>query len=209
MKTGIINRQGLNVEQLTNSDAGDLVIFDIGENAGNILLVNNSILIPLINGRTYEINRIRMHLSFFNNAELHPADYAFAQYEQFTAQILIDAFLADSAGTVQKGLFNNMLVIFEGGFTFNIIFQEPFLIDTSVSTATYLKITFKPNDFVFNSISLMTIPPAAGQVINVKGFFALEGVSFTPDSSAALKQISQVESGTGDIPNFIDIDESY
>jgi len=211
MRSAVFNTDNAKVEQLTNVDAGDKVIFNIGELLGAIDLVSNTILIPLDPQRVYLIKRTRLRLGYFNNPDVAAAVYAFPRWEQFVAAIQVNADLADLNGNIQKNLFANLAIDLTDGITGDIIFKEPFIFTVSTSTGGFLRITFNPQASIFTALTGIIIPPVAGTVINCVGSFAMEGVSFNFEAwriyqSGVRQGMSDGQAAGPETDNIIDIE---
>jgi hypothetical protein len=194
MESNIKNAVGQQVEQLTNYDAsGSIQIFYINnDGAGGYGFDNGVIRIPLLYPRIYEINRVRLRISYFENPDASPNHYAYAPFEQFSIQLGIDMELTDQDGHVTSQLLKDLYVHIQDNNKFDIIFKEPFIIKTTNSNASKLQVTFKSLGSVFTTLTGIDIPPPGTSLIYVYGMFTMEGVSY-PQTSLTAAQRETIE----------------
>lgn len=168
MYSGVYNLKGAKVEQL-NFSGTVMSIADTG------LLTTTTVLIGLQPQTLYVIDRIKFILTYFNNADLNT--YAFPKFEQFVFTFILKATLGATNNSDALQLFSQMQFATIDGTSDTFVFNEPFVFKVDSSSETNLFLEFTDYGSVLSQLGGVTVPPAAGQTININGSITLEGYS--------------------------------
>lgn len=151
--------------------------------------VNNTLVIPVRNRRQYTINRIDLYITSFENPAVSPPSPAYPKWEQFIMGLSLKGFLANS-GNSYLPLFNELRWFTPDGISATLVFSEPFIFQTNSpggSITNTLNVTFSSistSDTFFNALTGLTVPPPAGETIDVRGLISFQGVSYDLETAA-------------------------
>lgn len=137
----------------------------------------------------YEINRIDVYLTHFNNP-VAPAAVAYPKWEQFSFNSVLQANLS-SGGKIYKPLFNELMFFTPDGISATLAFTEPFIFRTDETQATtnQMSIKFSDNGSIFTTLSGITVPPPAGEAIELWGMVSFTGVSYDFDTAERINKM--------------------
>jgi hypothetical protein len=180
----INNTKGQRVEAL--SQHGFLIGF-----GHNTIIPQTDFAIPLNLDKQYEIHRIRLIVyDFFDTTG---NTYLYPNNEQFVLNFKLNCWLGTGTATAdrQQQLFTGLQVSIINDITPGIVFKEPFIFKTSVSTYQYLIVNFEDDTSVVQNVT--GYPPVNPNSIKVEGLISFEGVSYdiiTGDAIASTAQKS-------------------
>lgn len=172
-----------NIENLRNGKVEQISAFGtfmfLGEDTGLLTYTGNSLIFPIDPKRAYEIHAIKLVVSLFTNSDTQ--QYAYPKFEQFNFAVFLNGYLGPASNTRQTMLFKQMLFVTSDGISSSYVFNEPFIMKSNSNKYSNLIIEFEDAGSFFQNLGAMAIPPAAGQVIDIKGGITLEGVSYDLD----------------------------
>lgn len=178
MYSFVDNIKGLRVEHLSTLDT----VLDIGEDSGNIIYNDGAASIPLASSRQYQISEIRLMLDLFENTDTNKR--AYPKFEQFAFEVAISASVGNSANTGRQPLFNSLLFGTSDGISDTLVIREEFKFQTNAYDDNLLIFNFTNNGCRVDSFTTgIIVPPAAGQVINIRGLIKVEGLSYPIDKA--------------------------
>lgn len=152
--------------------------------------IPSTVVIPVKNNRQYTINRIDLTIIMFSNPAVVPAAPAFPKWEQFALTLSLRGFLANQ-GSEYAPLFSELVWFTPDGISATAVFTEPFIFQTNDPRTQTNTLNIRFSNFGagltnISSLTGITVPPPAGEIIEVMGLVSLQGVSYDLKTAAAL-----------------------